>query len=108
MPIFGQSPPNAVKLRMRLEGINITFIFYKLEKMFFTFFYVIDYCKMQVLSERESYTNLLGKCLCNIWMFPKAMEIKREADKRLEDAHACQLKQANLIERLKVCCKISF
>ena len=32
----------------------------------------------------------------------KAMEIKREADKRLEDAHACQMKQASLIERLKV------
>ena len=32
----------------------------------------------------------------------KAMEIKREADKRLEDAHACQIKQASLIERLKV------
>ena len=34
--------------------------------------------------------------------YNKAMEIKREADKRLEDAHACQMKQANLIERLKV------
>ena len=38
--------------------------------------------------------------------YNKAMEIKREADKRLEDAHACQLKQANLIERLKVSLKI--
>ena len=38
--------------------------------------------------------------------YKKAMEIKREADKRLEDAHACQLKQANLIERLKVGLKI--
>ena len=34
--------------------------------------------------------------------YNKAMEIKRDADKRLEDAHACQMKQANLIERLKV------
>ena len=34
--------------------------------------------------------------------FNKAMEIKKEADKRLEDAHVCQMKQANLIERLKV------
>lgn len=33
--------------------------------------------------------------------FNKAMEIKQEADKRLEDAHVCQMKQANLIERLK-------
>ena len=39
--------------------------------------------------------------------YNKAMEIKREADKRLEDAHACQMKQANLIERLKVSLKIS-
>ena len=38
--------------------------------------------------------------------YSKAMEIKREADKRLEDAHACQMKQANLIERLKVGLKI--
>ena len=38
--------------------------------------------------------------------YNKAMEIKREADKRLEDAHACQMKQANLIERLKVGLKI--
>ena len=38
--------------------------------------------------------------------YNKAMEIKREADKRLEDAHACQMKQANLIERLKVSLKI--
>ena len=40
--------------------------------------------------------------------YNKAMEIKREADKRLEDAHACQMKQANLIERLKVGLKIYF
>ena len=40
--------------------------------------------------------------------YNKAMEIKREADKRLEDAHACQMKQANLIERLKVGLNIYF
>ena len=30
----------------------------------------------------------------------KAMDIKNEADKRLDDARACQTKQASLIERL--------
>jgi hypothetical protein len=34
--------------------------------------------------------------------YNKAMEIKQEADQRLEDAHECQVKQASLIERLKV------
>lgn len=33
--------------------------------------------------------------------YRRAMEIKREADKRLEDAHVCQMKQASLIERFK-------
>lgn len=33
--------------------------------------------------------------------YRRAMEIKSEADKRLEDAHICQMKQASLIERFK-------
>ena len=34
--------------------------------------------------------------------YRKAMEIKREADLKLGDAHASQMKQVSLIERLKV------
>ena len=34
--------------------------------------------------------------------YKKAMEIKIEADRKLEDAHASQMKQVSLIERLKV------
>lgn len=34
--------------------------------------------------------------------YQKAMDIKAEADRRLNSAHLSQMKQANLIERLKV------